>query len=98
VLRWRAVPPKTCPVTVKDVRGVRHLVEVVAESLLRREPGAVCPKEDCLDGGAGNPARSSVQEPVVKHTLSVQQITRMLNVTRTITPHCIAREEAKGAQ
>jgi hypothetical protein len=75
------VPPKSCLVTVTDIRGIQHRVEVTAESLYEAGVlGLSALKADGWTGDVGPSTRLEVQvrEPAVIHTLSVQQIQRWL--------------------
>jgi hypothetical protein len=75
------VPPKTCLVTVIDIRGVRHTAEVTSETLFEAAViGLTALKRDGWMGHLGPATRLEVEvkEPTVTHVLSVQQIQRWL--------------------
>jgi hypothetical protein len=75
------VPLKTCSVTVTDSAGVRHSVEVIAESLFEAAAmGLAALKKDGWTAPIGPAARLEVEvrETVVRHTLTVVQIERWL--------------------
>lgn len=89
------MPPKTCLVTVTDVRGVRHSVEVVAGSLFEAGVlGLSALKGDAWteDIGPATRLEVQVQEPAVKHTLSVLQIKRWLDGA-SISPNEMVRKQ-----
>ena len=74
--------PKTCTVSLTDVRGSRHTVEVMAESLFEaavyglkilRENGWVPDKP-----GPATRLDIQVKEPAVSHEVTVLQIHRWL--------------------
>jgi hypothetical protein len=86
---------KTCLVTVTDGRGVRHTVEVQAESLF--EAGALglsaLKKDAWTEGiGPGTHLEVRVHEPAVTHTLSLQQLKRWLEAA-TISPNEKVRKD-----
>jgi hypothetical protein len=68
-------------VSVTDVRGVRHVVEVRAETMYEAAVLAVSAlKGDGWTGQLGPAIRLDVQVqgPVVTHTISLQQVQRWL--------------------
>jgi hypothetical protein len=73
---------RTCTVSFTDVRGIRHSVELTADSLFE----AAALGLNVLRTGDWNdpPTQSTlleveVRNPSVKHTVSVQQLARWLN-------------------
>ena len=86
MLFCRAVPPKTCLVTVVDVRGVRHTAEVMSETLFEAAVlGLRALKRDGWMGQVGPATRLEVEvkEPTVTHALSIRQIERWLESSGT---------------
>ena len=76
-------------VTVTDIRGVRHTAEVTAESLYEAAAmGLAALKREGWSGQVGPATRIEVrvQEPVITHQLTVQQIERWLEGA-TINPN-----------
>jgi hypothetical protein len=71
-----------CTVSYTDVRGVRHSVEVIAESLFE---AAVLGVKRLREGdwndrpGPGATLEIEVRPPSVKHTVTIQQVSRWLN-------------------
>ncbi len=73
---------RRCLVSLTDLAGVRHTVEVSAESLFEAAAlGMAAIRREQWTGEAaqGTPLEVAVVEPVVKHTVSVQQIERWLD-------------------
>jgi len=73
------MPPKTCLVSFTGTSGVRHSVEVVADTLY--EAAALGLKllrqGDWTDVvGTGTRLEVEVREPATRHTVTVQQIQR----------------------
>ena len=88
------MPPKTCTVTLTDVRGCRHSVEVLAESLF--EAAALGLKLLRDDGWVDHPGPATrleiqVKTPAVRHELTVQQIQRWLEGA-SISPNEMVRK------
>ena len=76
------MPARACLVSVIDIRGVRHTAEVTAESLYEAAAlGLAALKRDGWSGQVGPATRIDirVQEPVITHQLTVQQIDRWLD-------------------
>lgn len=73
---------RTCTVTFKDARGIKHSVEVTAESLFE---AAVLGVKLLRAGdwnespGAATTLEIEVRYPGTKHTVSLQQVSRWLN-------------------
>ena len=79
VLRWPAVALRTCTVSFTGPSGVRHSVEVTAESIY--EAAALGVKALKNSGWAdaiapGTELDVQVREPATSHRLTVQQIRR----------------------
>lgn len=80
---------QTCIVTLTDSRGVRHTVDVVAESLFEAAGLAlVAFKQDGWTESFGPATRIEVEvrPPAVRHLVSVLQIQRWLQGA-TISPN-----------
>ena len=89
------VPTRTCTVTLTDVRGVKHSVDVTAESVF--EAAAVALAALRHSQWLDTPARASrlevaVQPPVVRHIVTVEQVERWLQ-SATSSPHEKVRKE-----
>jgi hypothetical protein len=73
---------RTCEVSFKDHRGIRHGVEVQAESLYEAAVLAVATfrKDDWLEKiGPATVLDVDVREPGVKHAISLQQVERWVD-------------------
>jgi hypothetical protein len=73
------VPPRTCLlVTLTDSRGIRHSVEVTAESLFEAGVLAVSAfrKAGWVDEIPGPASRLEIEvhEPAAKHTVTLRQL------------------------
>jgi hypothetical protein len=88
--------PKTCTVSLTDVRGSRHTVEVMADSLFEaavyglkvlRENGWVPDKP-----GPATRLDIQVKEPAVTHQVTVLQIHRWLDGA-SISPNEMVRKQ-----
>lgn len=76
------MPPQTCSVSFKDERGIRHTVEVNAESLFEAAVLAVraFKKADWIDHvGPAMPLEIEVRAPVTTHTITMIQVQRWLD-------------------
>jgi hypothetical protein len=77
------VPPRSCVVTLTDSRGIRHSVEVTAESLFEAGVLAVSVLRNAgwVEEAPGLASRLEVEvrEPVVKHTVMLAQLQRWAN-------------------
>jgi hypothetical protein len=77
------VPPRSCLVTFTDSRGIRHSVEVTAESLF--EAGALAVSALRQAGfvedvpGPASSLEIEVREPAVKHIVTLAQLQRWAN-------------------
>lgn len=72
---------RSCSITLTDPKGVRHTVDVTAESLFEAAAVALAIfKKDGWTDPVGSAARLEVKvaEPAVTHTVSVMQIQRWL--------------------
>jgi hypothetical protein len=76
------VPDRTCTVSFTDIRGIKHSVELTADSLFEAAARGL----KTLRTGDWNdpPSQSTILEievrnPAVTHTVSVQQLARWLN-------------------
>jgi hypothetical protein len=79
LLRWFAVPPRPCLVTIADARGVRHSVEVTAESVFdaaAKGLAALAGHEWTERVGPATRVEVQVIAPVVTHTVAVRQLAR----------------------
>ena len=81
LLPCSAVALRTCTVSFKDVRGIRHSVDVEAESLY--EAAVLAVKRFRQDPwieqvGTATVLDVEVREPATKHSISLQQVERWL--------------------
>src|ERR1022692_3490878 len=72
---------RTCVVSFVDSTGIRHSIEVVAESLYEAAALAVRefrshPWVDGVEPGAVTPLRISVKPPATTHEVSIKQLER----------------------
>jgi hypothetical protein len=89
------VPPRSCVVSLSDSRGVKHSVEVTAETLFEAAAlGLQLLRQHEWVEPAGPATRLEVvvNRPVVRHEVTVQQIERWLDST-AITPDERLRRE-----
>jgi hypothetical protein len=89
-----SMPPKTCTVSVSGVRGSRHSVEVLADTLY--EAAALGLKLLRDDGWVDQPGPATrlqieVKAPAVRHEVTVQQIQRWLEGA-SISPNEMVRK------
>ena len=76
------MPPQFCSVSFKDERGIRHAVEVHAESLFEAAILAIRAfrKAPWIDGvGPAMPLEIEVRAPLTKHTITLAQVHRWLD-------------------
>jgi hypothetical protein len=76
------MPGKPCRVTYKDLEGVRHTVDVVAETVYKASVLAlsVLSKNDWVENvGPGTKLEVQIVEPNVTHTLVVAQLNAWLD-------------------
>ena len=93
------VPPRSCVVTLTDSQGIRHSVEVTAESLFEagvlavntfRKAGWV---EEAL--GLASRLEIEVREPAVKHTVTLAQLHRWANAATKSPAERLKREHLR---
>src|SRR4030095_13612556 len=90
------VPPRYCIVTLTDSRGIRHSVEVTAESLF--EAGVIAvdlPRRAGWVEDVPGPATRweiEVREPAVKYTVTLSQLQRWSNGAAKSLAERIRRE------
>lgn len=74
------MPLRSCAVTITDARGVRHTVDVLADSLFEAPVLGVqvLRRDGWIDGVVGGATRIDVEvrEPVTRHTVTMQQVER----------------------
>lgn len=93
------MPGKTCKVTYKDLEGVRHTVEVVAESVYEASVLALSAltKHEWVDNvGPGTRLDIQIVEPNVTHTLLVAQLRQWLDRAPTSPADSVKRQRLKG--
>src|SRR5688500_13543855 len=86
--------PKTCTVTVRDSNGSRHSVQVLAESLYEAAAQGLKLLRDAewVDTlGPMTRLHLQVQEPMVVHEVTIQQLQRWLDGA-PISPHEAVRK------
>jgi hypothetical protein len=89
------MPVRLCSVSLTDPGGVRHTVEVSAESLLEAAAlGLAALKGDGWVEGPGRAAtlEITVMEPTVKHSVPVQRVMRWLDGA-TISPNEMVKKQ-----
>ena len=94
------VPPRTCLVSLTDARGIRHSVEVVAETLFEAAilGLGILRSDTWVEGavGAATKIEGEVREPATKHAVTLQQIERWLSGA-TISPNeRVKKDRLKG--
>lgn len=93
------MPARTCLVTFRDPEGVRHTVEVSAESLYEAAAlGLAAMKREAWVQGPGRTAvlDISVMEPVVRHRVSVERVVRWLDSVTTSPGDLLKKEKLKA--
>lgn len=93
------MPAKICSVILTDIRGVRHSVDVTAESVF--EAAALALAAMRRSAWLDTPGRASrleiaVYEPVVKHTLTVEQVERWLDGATSSPNEKVKKDRLKG--
>jgi hypothetical protein len=81
MLGFRPVPVRVCEVSFKDHRGIRHGVEVQAETLYEAAVMAVAAlrKDPWIERvGPSTVLDIEVREPATKHAITIQQVERWL--------------------
>jgi hypothetical protein len=83
MLRFLAVPLRSCLVSLTDSRGVQHSVEVTAETLFEAAAlgVALLRKHGWVDQGfaLGTKLQVDVREPAPRHTVTLSQVERWLD-------------------
>jgi hypothetical protein len=90
---------QTCTVSVTDSRGIRHSVEITAESLF--EAAAMALAAFRKDGWTEPPGPATrleieVKPPVVRHTVTVQQLQRWLDGATTSPNETVRKKRLKS--
>ena len=94
----RSVPPRVCVVTITDSRGIRHSVEVTAESLF--EAGVIALRTLRKAGwveespGPGTRLEIEVRESVT-HTVTVAQLHRWASGAARSPAEKVRREKMR---
>jgi hypothetical protein len=97
--RIPAMANRVCTVSVTDAAGVKHEVEVKAESLLEAAAlGLAAMKhEEWVDGdGPGATLEVCVTPPVVKHSVSVQRVMKWLDGVTVSPAEVLKRKKLKA--
>ena len=93
------VPPRSCVVTLTDSRGIRHSVEVTAESLFEAGVLAVTAfrKAGWVEEAPGLASRLEIEvrEPAVKHTVTLAQLQRWANAATKSPAERLKREHLR---
>lgn len=93
------MPVRTCAVSFTDSRGSRHTVEVSAESLFEAVVLGVArlKRDGFLEQTPGPATRLDVEvhEPVVRHTVTLQQLNRWLNEYGTNPNETVKKRKLK---
>jgi hypothetical protein len=92
------VAAKACRVSCKDLDGVRHLVEVTADSVYEAAALALAAlaKHDWVDDlGPATRLDIEIIEPAVTHTLLVAQLRSWLNRPATSPADQIRKQKLK---
>ena len=93
------VPPRSCLVTLTDSRGIRHSVEVTAESLFEAGVLAVTTfrKAGWVEEAPGLASRLEIEvrEPAVKHTVTLAQLQRWANAATKSPAERLKREHLR---
>ncbi len=92
------MPTRACTVALTDAAGVKHSVEVEAETLFEAAALglAAMKREQWVEGdGPGATLEISVVQPVVKHSVSVQQVVRWLDGVTKSPKERVKREKLK---
>jgi hypothetical protein len=93
-----AMATRVCAVALTDAAGVKHSVEVKAETLFEAAALglAAMKREEWVEGrGPGATLEVSVVQPVVTHSVSVQQVVRWLDGVTTSPRERVRRERLK---
>lgn len=92
------MPPRDCLVTVTDGRGVRHAVEVSADSLFdaaARALAALARDEWTESVGPATRVEVRVLQPVVTHTVTVRQLARWAEASATSPEERLRKERVR---
>ena len=93
------VPPRSCVVTLTDSRGIRHSVEVTAESLFEAGVLAVTTfrKAGWVEEAPGLASRLEIEvrEPAVKHAVTLAQLQRWANAATKSPAERLKREHLR---
>jgi hypothetical protein len=98
VLFWFAVPPKLCLVSFTGPTGIRHSVEVVAETLFEAAAlGLRLLRQTSWADGVAPGANIEVQvrEPATTHTVTVHQIRRWCDGVAVSPDEVLKRRKVK---
>jgi hypothetical protein len=93
------VPGKACRVTYKDLEGVRHTVEVTAESVYEASVLALSAlsKHEWIENiGPGTRLDIQILEPNVTHTLMVAQLRTWLDRPTTNPADLLKKKKLKA--
>jgi hypothetical protein len=93
------VPPRVCVVTITDSRGIKHSVEVTAESLFEAGVLAIgtLRKAGWIEEspGPGTRLEIEVREPSVTHTVTIQQLHRWVSGATKSPAERLKREQMR---
>ena len=92
------MPPRSCIVSFTGPTGIRHSVEVMAESLYEAAALglSMLRTEDWADAVApGTPLEVQVREPATTHTVSVLQIQRWCDGVAVSPDEILRRQKVK---
>lgn len=95
----QAVPTRICAVSFADVRGIRHTVEVQAESLFEAAILAVRTfrSDPWIERvGPATVLDIEVREPAVKHAITMMQVERWLEGASTSPNEGVKKAKLKN--
>jgi len=93
------MPLRTCTVTFTDVRGIRHGVDVQAESLFEAAVLAlqILRKDGWVEQiGPSTKLEVEVREPCTKHTVTMLQVQRWLDGAAPGPNERVKKDRLKG--
>jgi len=93
------MPPKTCRVSFKDLEGVRHSVDVTADSVYEAAALALSSlsKATWVDNvGPGTKLDVQIVEPGVTHMLLVAQLRQWLDGPARSPAEVLQKQKLKG--
>ena len=93
------MPLRTCAVSFLDIRGIRHVAEVQAESLYEAAIlAARVFKGDpwAEDLGPSTPLDIEVREPAAKHAITLKQVERWLDGVTTSPNEMVKKSKLKA--